>query len=232
MREKIQGILAVIASLMCIVALLITSFEAAIYGNYDYYEKEYKKYDVMSELNMDIEDVMDVTHVMMAYLRGDRKDMVVYTEIDGEKGVEFFNTQDKMHFYDVKNLFLGGLKLRRSCLLILAFLLVILLLSKTDWKFVFPRAFLAGLGLALAATIVLGVIFAIDFTAAFTKFHEMFFTNDLWVFDPATDYMIRMLPEGFFSDMVIRIGSIFIGSILLLTGGSVYMVRKTRRCEE
>ena len=44
----------------------------------------------------------------------------------------------------------------------------------------------------------------------------LFFTNNLWVFDPETDYMIRMLPEGFFSDMVIRISEVFGGVLLLI----------------
>ena len=52
--------------------------------------------------------------------------------------------------------------------------------------------------------------------ASFTLFHEIFFTNDLWLFDPATDYMIRMLPEGFFYDMVMRIGAWFVGGLVLL----------------
>jgi len=65
-----------------------------------------------------------------------------------------------------------------------------------------------------AAIVFLGIGFAIDFTACFRVFHEIFFTNDLWMFDPAEDYMIRMLPEGFFSDMVIRIGLIFLGFLL------------------
>ena len=45
---------------------------------------------------------------------------------------------------------------------------------------------------------------------------RFFFDNDLWLLDPATDLMIRMLPEGFFFDMVIRIGSIFIGMLAIL----------------
>ena len=60
------------------------------------------------------------------------------------------------------------------------------------------------------------LLFASDFTKYFTIFHEIFFTNDLWLFDPATDYMIRMLPEGFFYDMVMRIGAWFVGGLVLL----------------
>ena len=64
--------------------------------------------------------------------------------------------------------------------------------------------------------VFLAIAFAVDFTRCFTIFHEIFFTNDLWIFDPATDYMIRMLPEGFFADMVARIGGIFLGMLAVL----------------
>ena len=56
----------------------------------------------------------------------------------------------------------------------------------------------------------------VDFNAVFTLFHEIFFDNDLWLFDPATDYMIRMLPEGLFYDFVIRIGGMFIIGLTVL----------------
>lgn len=63
---------------------------------------------------------------------------------------------------------------------------------------------------------------SIDFTSCFTLFHKLFFTNNLWIFDPETDYMIRMLPEGFFLDMVIRVGVIFI--VLLAVPGVAAVV--------
>lgn len=62
----------------------------------------------------------------------------------------------------------------------------------------------------------LGVMVASDFNKYFFLFHEIFFNNDLWLLDPATDLMIRMLPEEFFADMLIRIGSIFVGMLAVL----------------
>lgn len=78
----------------------------------------------------------------------------------------------------------------------------------------------------------LGIAFAIDFTRCFTIFHEIFFTNDLWIFDEATDYMIRMLPEGFFSDMVLRIGTAFIGMLIVLWAGFIGWKRVSLKKEK
>lgn len=50
-----------------------------------------------------------------------------------------------------------------------------------------------------------------------------FFDNDLWLFDPAEDFMIRMLPEGLFYDMAFRVGSLFAGILVILFLLSLYM---------
>ena len=41
---------------------------------------------------------------------------------------------------------------------------------------------------------------AADFSGAFTFFHETLFTNDLWLLNPETDLLLRLLPEQFFAD--------------------------------
>ena len=58
--------------------------------------------------------------------------------------------------------------------------------------------------------IILGVLILIDFTKYFTIFHEIFFSNDLWLLDPRTDLLIQMLPEPFFVNMAKNIGISFI----------------------
>ena len=46
----------------------------------------------------------------------------------------------------------------------------------------------------------------VDFDAAFTFFHRLLFTNDLWLLDPRTDLLIRICPESMFMGMGLRIG--------------------------
>lgn len=215
--KKLHHVLAVAAMLLLVLALLLTSFQLAIYGDPDYrfYEREYAKYNVTESLDMEMEDVMDVTEKMMDYLIGRRPELSVITDVDGQTQ-DFFNEQDRLHMADVKNLFLGGLTLRWVLLAAAAVLIALLVLLKGDWRRIIPRAYFIALGIFLAVTVLLGALFASDFTKYFTIFHEIFFTNDLWLFDSATDYMIRMLPEGFFYDMVMRIGGCFLGSLAVL----------------
>ncbi len=215
--KTIQRAAAFTAMFCVIIAMLITSFQIAIYGDPDYrfYQKEYEKYQVTESLYMDMEDVMEVTSYMMDYLIGKEEVLSIETEVEG-RTQDFFNEQDRLHMEDVKNLFLGGLKIRTVMLLLAAVLVLFLILTKADLKKMLTGAYFAALGVFAILIAGLLVSFAVDFTASFTVFHEIFFTNDLWMFDPAEDYMIRMLPEGFFYDMVMRIGAFFVGGLVLL----------------
>ena len=215
--KQTQKISAVIMMFLLIGVLLLTSFQVAIYGDsqYRFYEREYKKYQVADSLNMTMDNIMDVTDQMMAYLIGNKAELSVITDVDGETQ-DFFNEQDRFHMGEVKDLFLGGLKIRNIMLVAVLLILILLAARKADMIKLLPRAYFVTLGITGVITIVLGGLFASDFDKYFRIFHEIFFDNDQWMFDPATDYMIRMLPEGFFYDFVFRIGGFFVGSLAVL----------------
>lgn len=220
--------LGILAAIAFIVVLLITSFEIGIYSDFNWYQKEYEKYDVLTDLEMEMKDVMDVTDEMMAYLRGNREDLVVHTVVNGMER-EFFNDREKAHMVDVKNLFLGGLDLRLGAGCVFVIIMIVLFISKADWKKILPQSFIWVLSGFIGIIAVFALLCISDFTKYFTIFHEVFFHNDLWLLDPRTDLMIRMLPEGFFSDMVLRIGIIFVVLLLMFLMGSVYLLKKQKK---
>ena len=201
--KQTQKISAVIMMFLLIGVLLLTSFQVAIYGDsqYRFYEREYKKYQVADSLNMTMDNI--------------KAELSVITDVDGETQ-DFFNEQDRFHMGEVKELFLGGLKIRNIMLVAVLLILILLAARKADLIKLLPRAYFVTLGITGVITVVLGGLFASDFDKYFRIFHEIFFDNDQWMFDPATDYMIRMLPEGFFYDFVFRIGGFFVGSLAVL----------------
>lgn len=213
--KKIQWIAGMLLAFSIMAVLLITSFEVAMYADFGVYEREYEKYDVLSELDMTMEDTMHVTREMMAYLRGDRDELSVITTVEG-KEKDFFNEQDRFHMAEVRDLFIGGLDIRLGAAAAAVLCLLFLFFFRADWKKIIPRCYQVALAIVGVLAILLGIACAVDFNAVFVEFHHIFFDNDLWLFDPAEDYMIRMLPEGLFADMVARIGILFVGSLLIL----------------
>ena len=212
-KKVLHGFLAAAAAVSLILILLLSAFEIAAYSDFGFYQKEYEKYEIQETLPMEMDDIMDVTEKMMSYLRGDREELSVMTTIDGERQ-DFFNEQDRFHMGEVRDLFLGGFALRRYAAVILAAAVVLLLILKADLKRILPKAYEITVGVFLALVAALGIAIAVNFDRCFVIFHELFFDNDLWMFDPATDYMIRMLPEGFFFDMTLRIGGFFVAFLI------------------
>ena len=162
--KKADKIIATAAMIFLIIALLLTSFQVAIYGDkeYKFYEKEYAKYEVTEELGMTMEDVMDVTDKMMAYLIGEREELSVMTTVEG-KEQDFFNEQDRLHMADVKNLFLGGLKLRWILLAAAVVLAFILLIRKVKLREILSGAYFRALAICGSLTVILGILFSSDF---------------------------------------------------------------------
>ena len=218
--KKLQWAAGIVLSFSIIAILLITSFEIAMYSDFSVYEKEYEKYDVLSDLDMTMEDVMHVTREMMAYLRGDRDTLSVVTTVEGTEQ-DFFNEQDRFHMGEVRDLFIGGLNIRTGAAAAALICLVFLVVSKARLRKILARSYQIALGITGAAVLFIGIAAVVDFNAVFVQFHHIFFDNDLWLLDPAEDYMIRMLPEGLFADMVLRIGILFVAGLVVLLIASI-----------
>ena len=145
-------------------------------------------------------------------------------------GVLRWSESGKAHFTDVRVLFLLDLRV----LAVSAGLLIgILLVSrKTGQAPARPLGrgptFWAGAGLG-GVFLLVGALAALDFDRAFVLFHALFFPGkDNWLFDPATDQIINILPQVFFRNCAILI------LVLLVLGCAALILwdlRQTKRAD-
>ena len=70
MMKILHSALGIVFAFVLMFTLLITSVEAVTYWTPGYYEKEYEKYDVLDDVHMEMDDLLDVTHEMMAVSAG------------------------------------------------------------------------------------------------------------------------------------------------------------------
>ena len=196
-----------IAAAFCIMIILfITSVEAVVYWTPGYFEKEYTKYNVLESLPaMTMDDLLEVTDQMMDYLKGDREDL------------------------HVQVLFLKAMSIRRICLAAAALLLIFMAAAKGRMRQTLPSSLCIGCGLFFGLVTALALIISTDFSKYFVMFHHIFFTNDLWILDPATDMLINIVPEGFFMDTAARIAGLFGALSLILFGFCLFLTIKNRK---
>ena len=234
--RKLQWAAGILLSFSVIAILLISSFEIAMYADFSVYQREYEKYDVLSDLpdmTMSEEDgLMAVTEHMMHYLRGDEgyDDLQIEVRMGGElRG--FFTDREIAHMKDVRDLFVGAQRLRLFAAVICLICLVSMyLILRKEFLYVFSRSLLIGTGILFLLLAILAGILAADFSSAFVTFHHIFFDNDLWILDPRVDMLINIVPEGFFFDTAFRIAAIFgAGTALLLICGAVGTLKTKKR---
>lgn len=219
------GLLSVVS---LIIIFLITSFELVVYGHRGFYEKAYTKYEVEKDVQMKMDDILNVTDVMLDYLKNRREDLQVETVVNGENRM-FFNERELSHMEDVKMLFTAGIRLRVICLILFLLSIIGFLLLKLPWTRFFARCIQVGTITFLLFVAGLSLLISTDFTKYFTIFHELFFDNDLWILDPKTDLLINILPEGFFVDIAAEIAVVFLCIMVVALVVSTIFLSFTKR---
>ena len=213
-------IAAFICGLCLLFILLTTSFQAVCFWIPNWWRNEYAKYNTPANV---------VTEDMLDYCIGrlDTLDNSMAT-IDGVKA-PFFTDREKAHLADCRELFMAGLRGRVIAMLILVCLLIYIYIhnGKTGTLRLASRGYLESLGVVTVLGLIVTALAVIDFTFVFTKFHHIFFDNDLWILYPDQDNLINIMQEDVFSDAAAWIGSIFGISALLLAVIAIVILRRT-----
>ena len=115
-----------------------------------------------------------------------------------------FNERELEHLYDCRRL-ISSIQPGVLYVLLLATGALLLFCGGRGRRSGRLHAAWLALALLLLPLMAFGVWAAIDFDAAFTFFHYLLFTNDLWLLDPATDLLIRICPQSMFAEMGLRI---------------------------
>lgn len=114
-----------------------------------------------------------------------------------------------IHFAEVKKIFLGFYQAGLISFLALCILLPALHAHITR------TLRISALTIVLLPSVV-GLAIACNFDRAFVLFHQIFFRNDFWLFNPATDPIILLLPDTFFLHCAAAIVILVLLSALLL----------------
>ena len=77
--------------------------------------------------------------------------------------------------------------------------------------------------LTIVLPAALGLFAFFQWERLFVTFHTVLFRNDYWLFDPRTDPVIIVLPDGFFFQCAVGI------LIIVLAGGMICLVRAHRK---
>ncbi len=244
-KSKNQGrlnerVAAVISGLLLLIVLLITATQALCYWIPGWWRNEYAKYNTPQYVTgeMSLDDAVYITEQMLDYCIG-RIDTLDNTEatIDGVKA-PFFTEREKLHLADCRNIFLGAVQFRVIAVLFIVGMLFAIWFSvknRTDAseaRKTYARVLAGGYLTALVILVVFAIFLIIvgmhNFTYLFTKFHHVFFDNDLWILDPRHDNLVNVMQEVVFRDAAITIGCIWGVAAAVLAVVSGIILKNTK----
>ena len=137
----------------------------------------------------------------------------------------------RSHFADVRMLFLADFAVLALSAVVCTLLLGLRLNGKLRFHHPLGRGpgFWAGI-LAAGLVLVVGGLAALDFQRAFVIFHAIFFPGkDNWLFNPATDQIILVMPEAFFRNCAILIGLVLLACCAILILSDLIVSRHRRQ---
>lgn len=163
----------------------------------------------------------DMAAMITGYLSGD-VDTFQYTLMGADGTAHpLFHDYEQQHMADCRALFVLERQVMLLSLCGLVALTAALLLLRRGRAA--ARGFAAGAGLVLLAVVALGVWGCVDFTGLFLLFHRLSFDNRLWMLNPATDLLIRLMPQSFFIHYAAVIGVLWGAGLLLSLGISLWL---------
>ena len=227
-----------IAILICLAALISLLFFAIriTINNRAFFESEYTRLDHARSMGMETKELTDATMQMIKYMEGTADSIDLDVTVDGQR-VSMFNDRERAHMVDVRALYQNFMQFTNATAAVFVVFLaytgrVITYKHRGEIKKMRisgSRAFLNASAVFLLIILAVGAWVLIDFNSFWISFHLLFFTNDLWILDPATSRMINMMPWELFYDIVLRAGGLFALAWALSTGIAIYFRRRERR---
>ena len=137
----------------------------------------------------------------------------------------------RSHFADVRVLFRADFLVLGVTAVSAALLLFLRRLHRLEFYRPAGRGpgFWAGV-LAAGLVLAVGALAALDFSRAFTVFHAVFFPGkDNWLFNPATDEIILIMPERFFLNCALLIGAVLLSACGALIAGDLLSAHRRKK---
>jgi integral membrane protein (TIGR01906 family) len=176
-------------------------------GDRQFYASEFEKYRISDVTGLNRDDLATVADLFITYLSNPSARLDIEFVLGGVRR-PLFNQKELSHMEDVQKLF-GLVRQARIAAGAVLLILPLVALGMLGGS-ILPRLgtlLLAGGILTVVLLGLAGLLSLVDFTEAFVKFHQMAFSNDNWMLDPRTDYLIMLFPEGFWLDATLRIAT-------------------------
>jgi len=164
-----------------------------------------EKFNLVNGTGISAEDLMINYKGVINYLRNPFIEELKFKDFA-------MSSSGKIHFEEVKDIFMNLYIIMFISILVL---IVFKLIKKISEHIKLVKILNYSSNIILLLFGFVAAMIAIDFSKAFVIFHNIFFKNSYWIFDPKTDPIINALPEGLFMIYALIIIIFLLGEAIL-----------------
>ena len=222
-----MGVLRTLATILFVVAIpvaLVTTTIRFIANESRVYTYAIDQFDGVRRTGLERSELLRASAEIRQYFNSNQEPLNIRVQ-DGGREVSLFNERETSHMADVKDRFQTVNRAQELSLLYA----VTYVAGVVLWAREVSLRSLA-LSVALGSVICLAGIGAIaavgfaGFDSAWERFHEIIFTNDFWLLNPASDRLIQMFPPAFWESIVFMMGTLIAAqAALLLLATGIYL---------
>jgi len=213
------------------VALITTNVRVAV-SEQHVYDYSVRTYGASEASGIPEGELIRANGEIQRYLMADDAGPLVI-KVRNNRGVAgpLFNARETAHMADVRDLMQVLFAVH---IIGVATVLTLAVAMLVIWP---PRALAMALlcGALLTGGILgaAGLVAASGFDSAWTEFHVLVFSNDLWQLDPRADHLIQMFPEAFWQKVTtLIVMSTLLEALLMLGASAAYLVLSRPRFVE
>ena len=200
---KIPGKAAQGVFIACLPFLFFSGSITWAANNVSLYTSDFEKYNVGTVTGLDKGELEKTARGLISYWNSGAE-FIDLTVIKDGQPFHLFNEREISHLKDVKALFRFDYAVLFGTLIYALGYTAIRLFWKgrRDWQRL-VRGVAWGSALTLASMLAMGVTALLgeeQFARFWLQFHLLSFANDLWQLDPTKDYLLMLVPEGFWFD--------------------------------
>lgn len=175
-----------------------------------------------AQTGLPAEQYQPMAQMITSYLKGNGSFQLIFTAGGNEYAA--FNQKEQTHMADVQQLFMlcSHVSLGSAILTLVGWLTTHR--NPSFWRIVRRTACCV-----LAYVTILALLACIDFDSLFILFHKLAFTNDLWLLNPQTDLLIRLMPIEFFISYAAIIGGLWLLGMVGLLVISTIIINKSNK---
>lgn len=205
-RMSVLTRLAAVCFVVALPVLFVTTNVRVIASASGFYEAGLRRHDADRATGIALTELDRAAQEIIEYFENDADTLRIVVSENGQEAT-LFNARETEHMRDVKSLIRLVYRVNEvSLAFVLAYITGVFLWARERSLRELAWLALGGVGAGTVALGAIGVVALTGFDSAWSQFHELAFSNDLWQLDPDTDHLIQMFPERFWAEATLTVG--------------------------